>query len=260
LGGKNRSQPSHSLLSKNTALLLQQSNDFLEHLPHATFVAIDEEMTGIHLPGEARPRRDETPAQHYRAQKGAPERYSLLQLGICLFTQDDTFSRWKVRRYNFYAFPDRTSSREVVLSPDAASFLSQHNMCFDRWIKQGLPYPTLDEAEALLGAFATKQRRDMARSSPPKSPRRSTRPQAVLNRPQDKVFVAECLDMVTEWQAAPRNDNDELGDLLLDNSSSLLLPECNAFLRKVLFERIGQDYPDLMLESARPLHPNCIRV
>jgi hypothetical protein len=252
------SQSPHSFLSHAT--LLQQSNDFLEHLPQATFVAIDEEMTGIHLPGKARPRRDETPAQHYRAQKGAPERYSLLQLGICLFTQDNAFGCWKVRRYNFYSFPDRSSSREVVLSPDAASFLSQHNMCFDRWIKQGLPYPTLDDTEALLNTFATKQMRAISRSSPHKSPRRSTRPQAVLSRPQDKVFVAECLALVTDWQATPRNNDDELGDLLLDDSPSLLLPECNAFLRRVLFERIGQDYPDLMLESARPLHPNCIRV
>lgn len=46
---------------------LAQLGDFLRHLPHASFVAIDEEMTGIKLPGgrETRPSRIELPGERY---------------------------------------------------------------------------------------------------------------------------------------------------------------------------------------------------
>ena len=66
---------------------LQQSNDFIKHLPNASFVSLDEEMTGIMLPpGMAgRPSKDDMPSDRYPAFKRIPERYSMIQLGICLF-------------------------------------------------------------------------------------------------------------------------------------------------------------------------------
>jgi hypothetical protein len=65
----------------------QQSNDFIKHLPNASFVSLDEEMTGIMLPpGMAgRPSKDDMPSDRYPAFKQIPERYSMIQLGICLF-------------------------------------------------------------------------------------------------------------------------------------------------------------------------------
>jgi hypothetical protein len=65
----------------------QQSNDFIKHLPNASFVSMDEEMTGIMLPpGMAgRPSKDDMPSDRFSALKKVPERYSLIQLGICLF-------------------------------------------------------------------------------------------------------------------------------------------------------------------------------
>lgn len=46
---------------------------------------------------------------------------------------------------------------------------------------------------------------------------------------------------------------------LLDGTS-FLLPPCNSFLRRALYENIHLEYPALMLESAGPSHPNQIRV
>lgn len=66
---------------------LQQSNDLLRHLPTASFVSIDEEMTGISMPNSPRPPKDHTPAQRYEFLKKIPEQFSIIQLGICLFHQ-----------------------------------------------------------------------------------------------------------------------------------------------------------------------------
>lgn len=64
---------------------VQQSNDLLKHLPDAVFVAIDEEMTGIR---SGRLSKDDTPADRYQHLKDVPERYSIIQVGICLFIKN----------------------------------------------------------------------------------------------------------------------------------------------------------------------------
>ena len=73
------------------ANFLPQLADLLRHLPDASFVAIDCEMTGISLPEsrDRRPGKAEAPAARYaRDWKGVPERYSLLQAGVALFSRN----------------------------------------------------------------------------------------------------------------------------------------------------------------------------
>ena len=69
---------------------LQQSNDFIHHLQNASFIAIDEEMSGISLPSSINERKlskDESPDDRYSMLKMVPERYSIIQLGVCIFEQ-----------------------------------------------------------------------------------------------------------------------------------------------------------------------------
>lgn len=89
------SQPSQlnaPLTSTFVISCLQESNDFIRRLPNASWIALDEEMTGIMLPPAMakRPSKDETPASRYPSLKLVPERYSIIQLGICLFEQVKT--------------------------------------------------------------------------------------------------------------------------------------------------------------------------
>lgn len=69
---------------------LEQSNDLIRRLPTAAWIAVDEEMTGISLPNTKRPAKDESPAKRYSTLKQVPERYSIIQLGICLFEEAGT--------------------------------------------------------------------------------------------------------------------------------------------------------------------------
>lgn len=102
----------------------QQSNDFLKHLPTAAFVSIDEEMTGISIPSTNRPSKEATPEARWEHLKQAPERYSIIQLGVTLFHQaleEGEVVEWHARKYNFYMFPGSDETRDVVLNPGAVS-------------------------------------------------------------------------------------------------------------------------------------------
>jgi poly(A)-specific ribonuclease len=77
---------------------LTQLADFLHHLPTSSYVAIDEEMTGISLPSsdDGRPNKVELPAERYaRCLKAVPERYSILQVGVALFHRNPNYPQVK---------------------------------------------------------------------------------------------------------------------------------------------------------------------
>ena len=161
--------------------------------------------------------------------------------------------RWKVRRYNFYMFPDNTNPRDIVLSAETARFLRSHNLSLDTCIEQGLPFQTLEKTEELLQKHAKQQMRsekNRARNAKKKSSPRQK--MTSLNRQEDKVFVAKCLDMVAQWKRRRQQSKE--------SDSSLLLPESNSFLRRVLYEQVCRDYPNLELEPAGNSRPNQIRV
>lgn len=251
----------------------QQSNDLIKHLETAAFVAIDEEMTGIQMPGSGRPRKEIPPSVKYPELKQAPERYSIIQLGVSLFhanvpeekadSSDEEGelepskeadkpkpeTTWTVRTYNFYMFPAvngnwDSSAREVVLNPAAVSFLNQHNMSFDLWTKQGVNYVTHDKAEEIVSEYVTKYEHQMQRqkdAQAPKSVQDTLRRRVELRRTDDINFFASVMASIREW---------------LDNASGsseapsrLMLPACNSFLRRALYESIEREYPDLVLEN-----------
>jgi poly(A)-specific ribonuclease len=77
---------------------LTQLSDFLHHLPTSSYIAIDEEMTGISIPDgddrDQRPNKVELPGERYASRlKGVPERYSILQVGVALFHKNANYRR-----------------------------------------------------------------------------------------------------------------------------------------------------------------------
>ena len=61
-------------------------------------------MTGITIPEHLGGRpitKEETPAERYPTLKPVSERYSLIQLGVCLFEQRETSSDGQVDKANF---------------------------------------------------------------------------------------------------------------------------------------------------------------
>ena len=82
------------MVNVTKANFLAQLSDFLEYLPTASYVAIDEEMSGISLPETSwSDNKMELPSERYaRCLKGVPERYSVLQVGVSLFHRNPKYN------------------------------------------------------------------------------------------------------------------------------------------------------------------------
>lgn len=263
----------------------QQSNDLLQHLPSSAFIAIDEEMTGISIPGAGRPAKEQPPSQRYPVLKQAAERYSIIQWGICLFepiqsspNESSPIFEWNVRRYSFFMFPEDPGynsnrnpsyydAREVSLSPGAIKFLSKNGMDFDKWLKEGVSYQTESQAAETIKRFCEVQRRERERQETTHSTVQETvRRRIELKKREDLQFFAQTMAALREWLDSALPDEMEAADDDEDNtnrimtSRSFLLPKCNGFMRRALYESIGKEYPTLDLESAGPDFPDQIRL
>uniref|UniRef100_A0A6U5FTJ2 Uncharacterized protein n=1 Tax=Corethron hystrix TaxID=216773 RepID=A0A6U5FTJ2_9STRA len=252
-------------------------------------------MTGISdVGGPFRYRRDDTPQERYAARlRTAAERYSIVQVGICLFCPTPSSVQSKTRRregignemttaspeyetlpYNFYIFPSGSSSssgngKDVCLSPAAVSFLVSHGMDFGKWMRDGVPFcdaarashlgssyrerfPDASEADVtdLIGSevFSENGSSGVAILPPlPTTTARNRRPsyppnnRVVLSRPEDITFHANAMAQLREWIDSDRPLHE----------NAFVLPPANAFLRRALYECIGEEYPALILERCR---------
>lgn len=117
-------------------------------------------------------------------------------------------------------------------------------MNLDVWTREGIPFCTGDVATNLLEKYHEKQTKLSGTAKTPSSTPRSSR-RVELTRAEDKDFHARAMASLREWLDAaivPREEDTE--------GASLLLPPCNSFLRRALYESIGNEYSNsLLLET-----------
>jgi hypothetical protein len=154
-----------------------------------------------------------------------------------------TYSLVTQHRYRFSLFPpaDSAITREIVLNPSSIHFLAQNNMNFDQWTREGIPFCTGDTASKLLDKFFDQQ--VQALSNTKKTPP-TRRKKIELTRVEDKDFHARAMASLREWLDAAIVPGE--GD---NEGASLLLPPCNSFLRRALYESIPLEYSNLVLET-----------
>eukprot|EP00301_Raphidiophrys_heterophryoidea_P005126 c12187_g1_i2.p1 GENE.c12187_g1_i2~~c12187_g1_i2.p1 ORF type:complete len:512 (-),score=111.10 c12187_g1_i2:184-1719(-) len=197
----------------------------MDDLQTCDFVAMDGEMTGISIESETELLTD-SPEVRYAKMKAVCQRYSLIQLGLCLFNYDEQKSRLVAKPYNFYLFPN--SSRDITLSSSAVTFLRGNNMDFGKWIM---------DAE---GEKKTRQR-IWNESSGSKSHI------PILKHQQDIDFVAKC---VAEFQA-----------FLVDSSRKTVeLPPCNSYLLRALIPQLESQFTPLMTTQSRDAGNRALRL
>jgi CAF1 family ribonuclease len=194
---------------------------------------------------------------------------------------------YSVRRYNFYMFPsaaaatppftDRNAHKtpttsippvlhqpqDIVLNISAIAFLNGNNMSLDIWTRQGIPYATsVPHASTYLESYLQHELR-VQREAQDKHEHQQTKPATIqdavrkeveLRRPEDIEFHARTMATLREWLDIPivtstsnAATNNENVDPFMDYS--LLLPPCNSFLRRALYESIQKEYPALILEK-----------
>jgi poly(A)-specific ribonuclease len=139
---------------------------------------------------------------------------------------------------------------------DASSieFLNQHGMDFNKWTREGVPYVTVDVANALERKYETQQQEELQgeksnNTSSNSMWRDPTRRRITLTKESDVQFHARAMASLREWI-----------DRSIQGSPSMLLPACNRFLRRALYETIELEYPALILENAGSEYRDQIRV
>ncbi|CAG9574198.1 conserved hypothetical protein [Leishmania major strain Friedlin] len=146
---------------------------FQELLRTCDFYAIDEEMTGIGVP-EVTETITFAPSETYHSKRLAASRYSIIQVGVCLFRRIPVSSgaaaagfgtlappRYAAYPFNFLLFPqfadDYTAEEragDVVVSPSALAFLRRHGMDFQRWVYDGMAFCDASREAALRARLA----------------------------------------------------------------------------------------------------------
>jgi hypothetical protein len=116
-------------------------------------------------------------------------------------------------------------------------------MNLDLWAREGIPFCTQDVATNLLDKFHDKQlKKNDSKTTSNASYSRGGKVE--LTRVEDKDFHARSMASLREWL-----DSAILPDEGSSEGASFLLPPCNAFLRRALYESIPFEYPNLVLET-----------
>ena len=219
---------------------------FCELLPTASFVAIDCEMTGIRVGQETEPAIGDTCDERYLKMRQVSTLFNLIQVGVCLFHNRDD-GKLEVRPFNFYVFPDEQTvapKGRISMDISTAYFHKKHGLDFNKWIFEGVPYLSAEQADVMRTAAQSEEVVKAARSDDRK---------AVATREDDKAFIAAALGLVRDWLVMEPvepgvRSMGKLGDSTI-TADEIILPPCNGFLRRVLFESIESEHPDLVLES-----------
>lgn len=117
--------------------------DFAKEVERCDFCAIDQEMTGVDIPGTTPP-MGASPDAVYYAKRIAVEAYNAFQMGIALFTKVDG-DAYEVRPYNFYLL---NTSGDLRLGLSAIYFLANNSMNFQTWLTSGLVFCNEQEEHA----------------------------------------------------------------------------------------------------------------
>lgn len=124
-------------------------------------------------------------------------------------------------------------------------------------VHSGIPYVPKGAAEYRMERFHEKQLQAAKElESPSLTNTTPNRRLVQLTRDEDKRFHARSMANLREWldAAIPQhhhnNNNNDDNNNEAAEGACMLLPPCNSFLRRALYESIEKEYPNLIVETS----------
>lgn len=298
---------------------LKDRTSLINLLPSAAFVALKLEVTGNDLDDDEYAKRknvfedDMVPEERYEILRGLAERYSILQVGISIFHENEEFkaflrkkrlvdeedrehidgidndsiegndrehefemnhedseendediepSEFFVNRFNFFLFPpsddDGVKNRDVTLSPSIIASMKSRDCDFNKWLKEGASFVTIDEAESKVDSFREKYARkeELEKEKQSKKWIRKNSVMTQLTHQGDIAFVSRAMASLRKWidddpPFLERHISHPLSreEREINDGIAFQLPPCNMFLSRYLQETIEAEYPALSLEE-----------
>eukprot|EP00439_Symbiodinium_sp_Y106_P044270 s1661_g5.t1 len=126
----------------------------LDEVRRAEFIALDLELTGLHVKNE----RFIGIERCYSAHRDGAKTFLPVQVGLCAARRDPTRSRagsshWILSPVSLYVFPRDIAERHFSVSAATMVFLDQNGFNFNDWVRHGLGWlrPTEEEEGLLKG-------------------------------------------------------------------------------------------------------------
>uniref|UniRef100_A0A383V5Q0 Uncharacterized protein n=1 Tax=Tetradesmus obliquus TaxID=3088 RepID=A0A383V5Q0_TETOB len=158
-----------------------------EALEKCTFYSFDCEMTGLFTDGNKHEYLDDMQSRYTKMTESS-KAYIITQYGLSCFEATGP-AAYEARTFNFYLFPQPHGGYNRRFLCDASSlvFLASHGFDFNRCISQGVPYMPVRTRDFQL---LQVNRSNEPRGDP-----------VVVSSDEDKAFVAELVQMVSDWLA-----------------------------------------------------------
>ena len=164
----------------------------------------------------------DTPEERFAKVHACVRAFTVLQVGVAIFSFDPHTRRWTCRPFNFWTIPDAKAGRGIFSAQVASlQFLVDCGFDLNKCIARGIPFVP-----------AAERSRAAAREA-----RLAQRPPIIPSSDRDKAFVANLLIKVAEWLT--RSDDDGDGDGARDED--LCLDPTNGFLRALTYQILEGD-------------------
>jgi len=152
--------------------------------------------------------------------------FTVLQVGVAIFSFDPHTRRWTCRPFNFWTIPDAKAGRGVFSAQVASlQFLVECGFDLNKCVARGIPFVP-----------AAERSRVAAREA-----RLAQRPPIIPSSDRDKAFVANLLIEVAEWLSRSDDDGDGDGDGDGARDEDLCLTPTNGFLRALTYQILEGD-------------------
>mmetsp|Transcript_41500 Transcript_41500/g.91186 ORF Transcript_41500/g.91186 Transcript_41500/m.91186 type:complete len:639 (-) Transcript_41500:270-2186(-) len=239
------------------------SDNFLETaakiealLSTSDFVAIDAEMTGIEMDKSTNPHVADSVSERYLKMRRVTQEFSLMQVGLCLFNAEES-GQLIARPYTFYIGPSQQGDSNIVMRADTVRFHCDNGMDFNKWLKKGVPYMHAAAFEELTAQIQNTAAVSSVQSvpleplvSPPALAEKRNKVEAKSD--VDKAFVQQAMADLAKWLLGEMSDADRPDALPDALPLPFEMPECNSFLRRILYGELEDlpAYPELLVESS----------
>ena len=186
--------------------------------------SFDCEFTGLNASPTTGHDLLDTPEERFAKVHACVRAFTVLQVGVAIFSFDPHTRRWTCRPFNFWTIPDAKAGRGVFSAQVASlQFLVDCGFDLNKCVARGIPFVP-----------AAERSRAAAREA-----RLAQRPPIIPSSDRDKAFVANLLIKVAEWLSRSDDDGDGDGDGARDED--LCLDPTNGFLRALTYQILEGD-------------------
>jgi poly(A)-specific ribonuclease len=213
-----------------------------EVLKECQFISIDCELSGLRREWKSLSLMDTTNDRYFKLKQSIIG-YQTIQFGLTAFKPiGDNESQYTCNSYNFYIFPQKSSTipkangdRTFSVQSSSLTFLVNNGFDFNKLIRDGISYLNREEEQICVEAINAQNELKANKSN-------TAINSAVTD--EDKKFVNEILEKINSF-------------ITNDSLQNIDLSPCNGFKRKLIYETLkAQEFIDSIDIKTIPVSQN----